>query len=430
MIDLQAIVGARNGDDRRHVTYRYGEKSHPDLIGIHAAAWQRKQSVEEALRALGLPIDATTVATLESELARLIGEKEKAEGEQDRIGEVIYRTLDTVTPRKLSWLWPGRIPLGKYTEVIGYPGVGKSVMLIDLMARVSRGGPCPDSQEPMGPGDVVLLTAEDDAADTVRPRLDAAKADVSRVYHLDAIRWYDSDAKQKTVRSISLDRDVPAIEEVLTKCRDPKLVVIDPITAYCGDIDSHKAAEVRALLMPITSMAAQHGVAIVGITHFNKGTNGPAVGRGMGSLAWVAAARMAWGVVKDTADPSTRLVLPIKCNLAADASGLSYKIVDMDGVPVVAWSNTAVTTSIDDVLAAASGKNKATPKRQNAQVWLADLLANGRMPAAEVWHEADKAGMGERLVHWAKSQLGVTPYIEGFGRDGIWYWELPKGGTF
>jgi hypothetical protein len=105
-------------------------------------------------------------------------------------------------------------------------------------------------------------------------------------------------------------------------------------------------------------------------------------------------------------------------------------LADPDGAPVVAWSNTAVTTSIDDVLAAASGKNKATPKRQNAQVWLAELLANGRMPAAEVWREADQAGMGERLVHWAKSQLGVTPYIEGFGRDGIWYWELPKGGTF
>jgi hypothetical protein len=139
---------------------------------------------------------------------------------------------------------------------------------------------------------------------------------------------------------------------------------------------------------------------------------------------------MAWGVIRDTADPTNRLLLPIKCNLAADVSGLSYKIVDMGGVPVVAWSSAAVSTTIDEVLAASSGKERATPKRANAKTWLAGLLANGRIPAAEVWRAADQARIGERLVDWAKSQLGIVPYAEGFGRDCTWYWELRKGDEF
>ena len=152
------------------------------------------------------------------------------------------RTFDEIKPEKIQWSWPGKIPLGKYTEIIGNPGVGKSLMTVDLMARVSRGFPCPDSSTLMGPGGVVLLSSEDDANDTIAPRLIAAGADLKRIRLVEGV----NDARDGGFRAISLDRDVPSIEQALEATPDCKLLVIDPILAYSGKVDSHKAAEVRA----------------------------------------------------------------------------------------------------------------------------------------------------------------------------------------
>lgn len=336
----------------------------------------------------------------------------------------LVRSLDTIKECKVRWLWPGHIPIGKYTEIIGFPGVGKSLLTCDIAARVSRGLAWPDCDNPEGPGGVVLLTAEDDLADTVIPRLRAANADLYRISAIEAVSRIGT---SKEFRAVALGRDLASIDAAIRQTRDCKLLIVDPTTAFCGDTDSHKAADVRALLTPLCMMAAERGVAVVGVTHFNKGNGGPAIGRGMGSIAWVAAARMVWGVVKDTADHTSRLMIPLKCNLAADASGLSYKILDVDGVPMAAWSADPVTRSVDDVLAEmGAGAKQSTPKhKQGVILWLRTLLQDGRKTSGEIWAKAEEAGHSERLVNWAKKQLGVTPYLEGFGRTGTWYWELP-----
>jgi hypothetical protein len=340
-------------------------------------------------------------------------------------GGAMVRNLDQIEARAICWLWPGRIPIGKYTELIGYPGTGKSLLTCDIAARVSRGLPWPDCPALEGPGGVVMMTAEDDLADTVKPRLLAAGADVSRICALEAVGRIGS---RSAGRAVSLDKDVPAIAQAIRQTRDCRLVVVDPITAFCGDTDSHKAAEVRALLMPLTAMAAELGVAFVGVSHFNKGGGGgPAIGRGMGSLAWVAAARMAWGIVRDDEDQTARLMIPLKCNLAADATGLSYKIMDVDGVPATAWSSEPVTKNIDELLTAMAGGKRQSPQRQGVIAWLRDLLASGRLPSDDVWAKANEAGHSERLMKWAKNELGVRAYREGFGDGAKWYWELPFG---
>ena len=172
-------------------------------------------------------------------------------------------------------------------------------------------------------------------------------------------------------------------------------------------------------------MAQKRGLAVVGVTHFNKGGNGgPAIGRGMGSLAWVAAARMAWGVVKSADDPTVRLLLPIKANLAGDATGLSYKIMDVDGVPVAAWSTDAITTSADDALATQGGRQQS-PKRRDVKAWLLAKLNGGTLPANDILHDGEDAGFAERLLRWAKKELGVGSFQEGFGRNAVWFWSAP-----
>ena len=337
-----------------------------------------------------------------------------------RVDAVCIRA-DTIKPRKIRWLWQPRFARGKYNEVIGQPGLGKSLLLVDITARVTRGLPFPDEAFDHEPADVVLLGAEDDPEDTTVPRLITAGADLTRVHILTAVS-----APDKTgIRPVSLDTDIAAVERLLETLPAASLLVIDPIAAYCGKADSHKGAEVRAFLVPLTTMAQRRDIAVVGITHFNKGGSGPAVTRGLGSIAWTAAARMSWAVVRDTDDPRSRLFLPIKCNLAADISGLSYGIVDVDGVPQIAWSDAPVTKSVDEVLSQQE-RGSRSPRTNEAIEWLRELLANGRRPAKEIKDQAKAIGHPERAVNAAKVALGITPYAEGFGKDCVWYWSLPE----
>jgi len=388
-------------------------------------AWRRRVVGDKALELLHLSRNGFDPDRLDN----LLGSIKRVCEEEDGVGtgQVISRTLDTVQAKKIEWLWPNRIPLGKYTEIIGYPGIGKTVLHCNLMARVSSGQNCPDCDVPMGPGGVVFMTAEDDAADTIKPRLDAAGADCSRIRLVESVGARDPETGQRTIRSISLDRNVPAIEQAIEATPGCKLVVIDPITAYCGKTDSHKAAEVRALLVPLTEMAVRHNVAVVGVTHFNKGGGGgPAVGRGMGSLAWVAAARMAWGVVRQNEEPAIRLMLPIKCNLAGDIAGLSYKIVDQNGVPVVEWMPDQITTTVDEVLTSANGTGRQSPKRRDVKAWLKSMVDTDPVPANDILNAEDGKEFGERLIRWAKKELGIESFAEGFGANAVWFWRFPK----
>ena len=217
-----------------------------------------------------------------------------------------------IAPERLKWLWPRRIPLGKVTVIAGDPGLGKSLVTLDLAARVSRGGMWPDGSENLI-GTVLLLSAEDDAADTIRPRLDACDANVENVHILESITVVDGDGRPDSKLVTLLD--VKPVELWLHRHPDCRLIVIDPITAYLGDADSHKNAELRALLTPWAKLAADCGVAVVAVSHLTKNSSTSAMYRVTGSLAFVAASRAVWVVAKDRQDPDRRLFLPVKCNL-------------------------------------------------------------------------------------------------------------------
>ena len=119
-----------------------------------------------------------------------------------------------------------------------------------------------------------------------------------------------------------------ALDEAIELTPDCRLVIVDPITAYCGGVDSHKNAEVRGLLAPLSNLAERHEVAVVAVSHLNKSAGGSAIYRTMGSLAFTAAARAVWGVTKDKGDSQRRLMLPVKNNIAPDVMGLAYSIRD------------------------------------------------------------------------------------------------------
>ena len=336
---------------------------------------------------------------------------------------VIVRLAD-VKPEPVSWLWPGRIALGKLTLIAGDPGLGKSFLTLDMAARVSTGAAWPDAPGvATTPGGVVLLSAEDGVADTIRPRLDAAGADVARIVALEAIRSVGDNGRE-SVRAFDLSRDLRGMEEAIRSVDGCRLVVIDPVTAYLGGVDSHKNAEIRGLLAPLGAIAERHRVAVVAVTHLNKSNNGPAIYRAMGSLAFAAAARAAWSVSKDKDDPSRRLLLPIKNNIAPDTGGLAYRIQPLgaDGCPAVAWEPDPVSMSADDALAGDRGEGDGRTERDDAGEWLRDLLARAPRPALEVEKEARDAGYSVATVRRAKAAIGAVSRKPAFG--GPWEWAL------
>ena len=330
--------------------------------------------------------------------------------------QAFTRRLVTVVREQLEWLWPGRIPLGKLTLLAGDPGLGKSFVTLDMAARVSTGSAWPDaSLLKQTAGGVILLNAEDDLADTIAPRLDRLGADDTMIVAVEGISGPTGQ------RHFSFETDLPHLQKVLDDNPDTRLVIIDPIAAYCGKVDSHKNTEVRGLLAPLAKIASRRRVAIVAVTHLSKTGGTKAVYRAMGSLAFAAAARSVWAVVKDTTDPQRRLFLPAKLNLARDPDGLAYRIADGR----VEWETGMVKMHADDAFAAEAAAMDSKPKgaeRKEAVEWLRERLASRPSPSKDVIEEAKELGFSQITLRRAYKEMGGKARKSKF--DGGWVWEL------
>ncbi len=342
--------------------------------------------------------------------------------------------ISDVVPSPLQFLWPGRIPLGKLTILAGDPGLGKSFVTLDIAARVSTGTSWPDSPRDSNPrGDVVLLSAEDDIADTIRPRLDAAGADVTKIVAVQGVEHRGGEAGKRIDRSFSLESDLGVLEQTIREAPDCRLVVIDPVTAFLGKTDSHRNAEVRGLLAPLSELAARYQVAVLAVTHLNKSYGGKALYRAMGSLAFIAAARAGWLVTADKDDSERRFMLPVKSNLVREPTGVAYRIESREqgaigDVGVIAWEPEPITMSADDVLAAElDRKGDGRTAVDEAAEWLRDVLAAGSVPVSRVKVEAEGAGLSWSTIRRAKTKLGVKPRKGSFG--GGWDWSLDAEGA-
>lgn len=314
------------------------------------------------------------------------------------------RRYDTIEAVDVEWLWQDRIAIGKLSLLVGEPGLGKTFCSLDIAAKVSTGSPFADGARPPL-GDCAILTAEDGAGDTIRPRLDAAGADVARILHIDGVG-----AEGDAAGFPSLKDDLGALEQFLKDNPELRLIIIDPLAAYLGDkIDSHSNTQVRAVLGPLCELAERYRVALLGITHLAK-SEAKAINRVIGSIAFVAAARSCWLVAADSEDEDKRLFLPVKNNLAR-CSGLSYSVVDGRCV----WDSEAVLIGADDI-----GSEDDTP-RDEAKQWLLAKLATA-MPAKWVWAQAKADGIAERTLKRAKKELGVISDKLG----DAWVWRLPN----
>lgn len=334
--------------------------------------------------------------------------------------------LDTVEPQQIQWLWKHRIPQGKPTVIVGDPDVGKSTLTADIVARVTTGGPWPDDPTTGQPGGVVILSAEDDIADTIVPRMTAAGADLSRVKILEAT--LESDGPRRHERHFCLKTDVKALERAIQRTDHCRLVVIDPLSAYLAKVNTYNNPEVRGLLAPLAKLAEKHGVSILIVEHLNKRQGAKAMHRLYGTIALAAAARAVWMVCRDPHDAERRLLLKVKNNLTPDIPGLAYTIATHQetGVGVVKWCDDRLHVTADEALA--GNTEDRTTLVEQAMEWLKEVLADKPIAANEIKEQGEDQGFSWATLRRAKDQLEITSPRKGFGKGGTVYWSLPIEG--
>ena len=334
--------------------------------------------------------------------------------------------LADVEPCAIDWLWPGRFPLGRISLLVGRPGEGKSFLTTDMASRVSTGTPWPDGTD-CPRGSVILISAEDDPGDTIRPRLDAHYADVRRIHLLSGVRR----AGKQHERMISL-ADVTTVQQSLEMHPDCKLIVVDPVGSFLGGgVDAHRDNEVRSVLAPIAQLAKEHSVAVVVVAHRRKSAGSNADETCLGSRAFTGIARAVWHLSRDTEDKARRLLLPGKNNLGREGSGLAFSII---GEPArISWEGDPVEMTADDQLASENQgrEQKRGPSGEatrDAEVWLQSVLANGPRPAKELIDEwVNGEGGSARTLERAKATAGVEAFRKTV--PGCWHWRLTENNS-
>lgn len=331
-----------------------------------------------------------------------------------------------VESTSINWLWPGVIPFGKLTLIVGDPGGSKSLLTIDIASRFTAYGQWPDGTPIPTLGTVIFLNAEDGPSDTQKPRFIAAGGDPHRATFLEATLFSEEGADREIDRPFSLQQDLDLLEEEIRQL-GPTLVVLDPVTNYMAGKNTFKDAEVREALMPFAMMLERTGAAGVAVCHLNKTTASGAIYRVGGSIGFVGVARSVWGVGRDPDDPTStrRLLTPIKSNLAPAQGSFAYSVkTAFNGQPILSWEEGRHDVDASAVFQQAQPqtRQRAAPQREDVEAWLSDLLSNGPVPAADVWSKAEADGHSQATVRRAKRALNVESIKSGLDH---WDWCLP-----
>jgi hypothetical protein len=339
-------------------------------------------------------------------------------------GSPVVRRMSDCQAENVSWLWPQRIPLGCVTVFAGRQGLGKSFATIDWASRVSKGIPWPDGAT-CPTGSVLLVTAEDSPAKTIRPRLDANGADAERVFHFASVMR--SDDQGNTAECPFTLADIESLEQALKLHPDCRLVILDPIGSFVGSgTDTDKDNKVRAVLGPLAALAERTGIAVVVVAHQRKQAATHADDMVLGSVGFTAMARSVLHLMEDPDNPDRRLFLPGKMNYCRQPKGLAFTINDRGRV---VWERDPVGVTANGVLAATqrSGDGAGARKLEDAaKDWLLTTLASGPKLSTEIQALAGAAGHKKATLQRARDGLANQCLIKKIKQSfhGPWSWTL------
>jgi hypothetical protein len=325
--------------------------------------------------------------------------------------------ISQLQPRDESWLWPNRIALGKLAIFDGDPGRGKSLVTLDLCARVTTGRAMPDGTGRAEPANVIIIQDEDDADGTVLARLRALGADLDRVF------VFSRDFLEEK-GPFSLPSGIETLEKILIRVQ-PRLVVIDPIVEYLDrDVSANNEQSLRRALTPLRKLIAKHGCACILVRHLNKGGGPRALYRGNGSICFNAACRSSWLLGCDPDDPTRLIMAQNKINLSAPQESLAYRIVAEPGAaPTIEWLGPS-PLSADQVVAGNGRKVAPLGMGERAEVFLLRFLDEAARPTTEIWEAAQEEGIGRRTLQRAARHLEIRSQRVWNGKQQLTYWLL------
>jgi hypothetical protein len=310
-----------------------------------------------------------------------------------------------------SWLWPGILPAGSLGMFDGDPGLGKSMVTMDIAARVTRGAKWPDKSKGHRPADVLIIAAEDSHR-TMRKRLNAAGANLERAIVLDAVGG----------KTVKLPRDIEIIKQIVRE-RKVRLVIIDPIMAFL-EVTAYRDQSVRDALSPLSKMCEETGATTIFVRHLTKAGGKNAKHAGGGSMGLLGACRFGYLFAENPDDPKLRVFANTKMNLAAEPASMGYEVTSTDNGPVAKWADETVKWTANDVLRARAVNTEDKAERDEITDFLLTFLIDngGAATPSEIKAEAKEAGITYTMLRTAKKKNGIKTVQIGRGN---YYWTLP-----
>lgn len=321
------------------------------------------------------------------------------------MAELKIISMDEVPVEEVEWLWYPYIypyiPFGKLTIIHGDGGEGKTTLILQLAALLSRGEKLPCDSTEREPIKVIYQTAEDGLGDTIKPRLLAGNADCSQIKVID---------ESEATLTMLDERIEKAIVET-----GARALILDPVQAYIGaKVDMNRANEVRAILSQLGRIAGQYRCAIILVGHLNKVQGNKSNYRGLGSIDFQATARSVLIVGRLKDNPQIRVMVQDKSSLAPEGEPIAFELDKENGFRWLGHYD----ISADDLLCGIPREKKS----EQAENLILEYLSQGKYPQQALLKKAQAIGISKRVLDEAKKELNVRSLKEG----SQWYWELPE----
>lgn len=317
------------------------------------------------------------------------------------MAELKIISMDEVPVEEVEWLWYPYIPFGKLTIIHGDGGEGKTTLILQLAALLSRGEKLPCDSTEREPIKVIYQTAEDGLGDTIKPRLLAGNADCSQIKVID---------ESEATLTMLDERIEKAIVET-----GARALILDPVQAYIGaKVDMNRANEVRAVLSQLGRIAGQYRCAIILVGHLNKAQGNKSNYRGLGSIDFQATARSVLIVGRLKDNPQVRVMVQDKSSLAPEGEPIAFELDKENGFRWLGHYD----ISADDLLCGIPREKKS----EQAENLILEYLSQGKYPQQALLKKAQAIGISKRVLDEAKKELNVRSLKEG----SQWYWELPE----